>query len=164
MADLAWVATAAERNAAGRFLAAAIKDDARYISHGEIQCGLSPDGHRWADDLDTLIAEDMAAIGDERSVLVARDATATIVGVAVVFWVATPRVLYAVLEDVAVAPAMRSHGLGAHIADVVVAEARSRGAAWLFLESGRDNRRAHDFFTRRGFTEISRVFARRLDG
>jgi hypothetical protein len=43
-------------------------------------------------------------------------------------------------------------------------KARSRGAAWLFLESGRDNRRAHDFFTRRGFTEISWVFARRLNG
>jgi hypothetical protein len=49
-------------------------------------------------------------------------------------------------------------------ADCARREAQSRGAAWLFLESGRDNRRAHDFFTRRGFTEISRVFARRLDG
>jgi ribosomal protein S18 acetylase RimI-like enzyme len=163
MADLAWVATAAEREAAGRFLAAAVKDDARYISHGEIQCGLSPDGRRWADDLGTLLAEDMAGIGDDRSVLVARGATAAIVGVAIVFWVATPRVRYAVLEDLAVAPAMRSHGLGERMTDAVAAEARSRGAAWLFLESGRDNHRAHDFFTRHGFTEMSRVFARRLD-
>jgi N-acetylglutamate synthase-like GNAT family acetyltransferase len=45
---------------------------------------------------------------------------------------------------------------------MIEAEARSRGVAWLFLESGVRNHRAHGFFETAGFATVSHVFGKPL--
>lgn len=146
------------------FAAAVIGADTRYISHGEIQTGLSEDLTHWAPDLAARFAEDFAAIDEERDVLVARGPDQRIVGVAVIAWEETSRRRFAVLEDMATHPDHRSTGIGARLLAAVEARAAERGVSWLFLESGVRNERAHGFFERAGFTMTSHVFAKRLGG
>lgn len=161
-ADLAWATDAATPGSAARFFARTIGSDARYISHGEIQGGLSPDGVHWATDLETQFVANLRDVTNDHGLLVAQNGGGAIVGAAVVEWSSTPRVRFGVLADLAVDPAMRSTGLGARMVEEIVREARRRGMQWLFLESGKHNAAAHRFFERHGFAPVSTVFARRL--
>ena len=72
------------------------------------------------------------------------------------------RVRFAVLEDLSVDPAIRSLGTGALMVAEIEAEARRREMGWIFLESGRENLRAHSFFERHGFGLVSETFGKRL--
>ena len=81
-----WDKSVAVAISAADFAARVIGSDTRYISHGEVQTGLSPDGRRWADDLAALYRNDFAELGDERDLLVARDGVGDIVGIAVLAW------------------------------------------------------------------------------
>lgn len=103
----------------------------------------------------------MQGLGEETGLLVAR-MDGAIVAAAIVEWSITRRVRFATLADLSVDPAQRSSGLGARMVEAIVAEARQRAMQWIFLESGKDNLRAHGFFERHGFHELSHVFARRL--
>jgi len=132
--------------------------DTAYISHGEIQTGLSLDAEHWAPGLAALYADDFAALDESRDLLVARDADGAIAGIAVLAWEETPRRRFAVLEDMAVDPARRSSGIGSLLLAAVRERAAGRGVTWLFLESGIRNARAHAFFERSGFAMISHVF------
>ncbi len=143
---------------AGQFIA----QHSSYISHGEIQTGLSDDGETWVHDLSERYAEDFTDLGEDRDLLVARLPHGPIVGFAIVAWEETARRRFAVLEDMAVQPDMRSAGVGAGLLSMVDKAVAQRGVDWLFLESGRNNVRAHGFFERHGFKEISHVFAKKL--
>lgn len=147
---------------AARFLASVIALDPAYISHGEIQCGLSPDGRRWADDLGAMIEADLAGRGPDRRVAAARDEGGAIRAAAVLLTVATPRLHYAVIEDLAVDPDCRSSGVGARLVVFLERELAAQGIAWSFLESGRGNQGAHRFFERLGYEPVSTTFAKRL--
>jgi ribosomal protein S18 acetylase RimI-like enzyme len=133
-----------------------------YISHGEIQTGLSDDGVHWVPDLELRFREDFLDFGEDRELLVARLPSGQIVGIAIVAWEETSRRKFAVLEDMAVDPALRSDGIGELLLDAIDQAVKSRGIDWLFLESGRDNVRAHGFFARHGFAEMSHVFGKKL--
>ncbi len=145
-----------------RFLSEVIGRDARYISHGEIQTGLSGDGFTWAPDLTRRFEEDFQTLGPDRRVVVAHDPTDTMIGAAVVLAVTNPDVHYVVIEDIAVAPESRSLGIGHALIDFIEASAREVGAQWAFLESGLENERAHAFFERRSYRPLSKVFGKRL--
>lgn len=146
---------------AAAFLARALRDTQAYISHGEIQNGLSPDGRNWTPDLAALLAEDLAGLDEDRSLFVARDGQ-EIAGAAIVRWCSGGRLRFAVIEDLAVAAPLRSQGLGGTMIEAIETEAHRRGSAWLFLESGLDNHRAHAFFGRLDYKPISKVFAKEL--
>jgi len=166
---IGWEEGAAAWGDAARFFARVISLDPAYISHGEMQTGLSLDGRTWIADLEArFLAEATAeeAGSPGRSLAVARDGTSGgIAAAAAVSWdFDTPDAPFAVLQDAAVEPALRSKGIGADLVAFVEREARARGARWLFLESGKDNVRAHSFFERVGFHEVSHVFAKRLAG
>lgn len=158
----AWDKSVGVTREAAAFAGRVIGSDIRYISHGEIQTGLSVDAAHWAPDLARLYAEDFADLGDGRDLLVARDGDGRLLGIAVVAWEETPRRRFAVLEDMAVDPDQRSHGLGAGMLEQVEMKVRARGISWLFLESGLNNHGAHRFFERHGFDMISHVFAKAL--
>ena len=160
MIEFRW-AMQSELPAAAVFLSRVIAADDRYISHGEVQTGLSPDGVHWASDLSERIAQDMADLGDDRSVALAV-AGEDIVGAAIMLWVHTPRVSYCVLEDLAVDLAHRSGGTGTKLVALVEEQARARGMGSMFLESGLRNQVAHRFFERHGFSAMSKVFSKRL--
>lgn len=158
------VGWAADRDlpAIADFVSDVIRRDPRYISHGEIQTGLSPDGAAWATDLHALMREDFAGLGPERRVVAAQDAEGGLAGAAVVLTVHDDRAHYVVIEDIAVAPDSRSRGVGRAMVAFIEASARDEGAAWAFLESGLDNETAHDFFERQAYRPLSKVFGKRL--
>jgi ribosomal protein S18 acetylase RimI-like enzyme len=151
----------AVRKQASMFLAAAIKGDPAYISHGEIQQSLSPDGVTWAPDLERRLVDDAERFDETRSVLVARRGD-DIVAAAIVHWSLDEETRFATLEDIAVASAVRSDGIGRRMIAKIEAEAARRGAQWMFLESGLSNHKAHEFFERQGFRAVSKVMARKL--
>lgn len=157
-----WDKSDATARAAAAFAGRVIGSDTRYISHGEIQTALSPDGRHWADDLAGLYAEDFATLGDERDLLVAETEAGDIVGMVILAWEASSRRQFAVLEDMAVEPSLRSLRIGERLLGEVEARVLSRGIDWLFLESGIGNEGAHRFFERHGFATVSHVFAKRL--
>lgn len=161
-ATLSWDKSEATAREAAVFAGRIIGLHAPYISHGEIQTGLSDDGINWVPDLTDRYAEDFMDFGEDRDLLVARTRDGAMAGIAIVAWEATARRKFAVLEDMAVDPERRSGGIGALLLAEVDREVGSRGIEWLFLESGRSNHRAHHFFERHGFNEISHVFAKRL--
>jgi GNAT superfamily N-acetyltransferase len=160
---IAWEEGAAAWTEAARFFARVIGADPAYISHGEIQTGLSPDGKTWAPDLEARFLAEATSDQTGRSLAVARDTSNAVIAAAAVSWsFETADAPFAVLQDLAVEPSLRSKGLGAELVEFVEREALARKAAWLFLESGKSNRRAHTFFARTGFEEVSHVFAKRL--
>lgn len=149
---------------AAAFAGKTVGREAAYISHGEIQTGLSLDGRNWVPDLGALYAADFADPG-ERDMLVGRDAQGQVRAMLILAWERSSRVAYAVIEDMAVDPDMRSGGVGAQL----IAQAEKRiaergGIEWVFLESGLHNEKAHGFFERHGFAPQSKVFAKRLQG
>lgn len=143
------------------FISSEIAADPAYISHGEVQSGLSPDGRHWHEDLAARMREDLADPGPDRSVLYARKDGA-LAAAAIILWVDTGRTRFAIIEDMAVSKALRSTGLGGTLMGVIETAARERGMKWLFLESGLHNERAHAFFERAGFSVISKVFSKPL--
>jgi GNAT superfamily N-acetyltransferase len=148
---------------AAAFAARVIGAQPSYISHGEIQCGLTtPDGAHWIEGLEQRYTQDFASPGD-REMLIARDAAGAIVGIGILHPELDGLVRYGVVEDMAVDPTSRSGGIGHALLERLVERARESGCAWVFLESGLGNEQAHRFFEREGFTMTSHVFARRLD-
>ncbi|QIG78441.1 GNAT family N-acetyltransferase [Stakelama tenebrarum] len=159
---LSWDKSESTTRAAAAFAGDVIARDPAYISHGEIQTGLAIDARHWEPDLAARYAADFAELGAERDLLVARDQDGDIRGIAVLAWEETRRRRFAVLEDMAVDPAMRSSGIGARMLEEVENRARARDVDWLFLESGLGNEGAHRFFEREGFETVSKVFVKRL--
>ncbi|RIV84532.1 GNAT family N-acetyltransferase [Aurantiacibacter zhengii] len=158
--DWRWNDATDARDAA-TFAASVVRLSTDYISHGEIQTGLSPDGQRWADNLAELYAADFAE-PDDRDMLVGRDAEGTVCAFLVIAWESSARREFAVIEDMAVAPQLRGKGVGSELLALALERIRQRGIEWVFLESGVANEAAHRFFEREGFNTVSHVFARKL--
>src|SRR5215470_8118049 len=111
---LAWAETHQEWSQAADFFARVISADPAYISHGEIQTGLSLDGKSWAGDLAQRFLAELGAFDAGRGVALARDGEGRIIAAANVTWsVENPQVPFATLQDMAVEPALRNAGLGA---------------------------------------------------
>lgn len=146
---------------AADFITAAIQPDPSYISHGEIQTGLSPDGRVWTADLAEKMRADFADPGPDRRIAIAREGDA-LVCVAVVLRCFDDRANYVVIEDIAVSPDARSGGIGRRMMAFVEDQARAWGADWAFMESGISNARAHAFFERQDYRLVSKVFAKPL--
>ncbi len=142
---------------AGRIIAQAPE----YISHGEIQTGLSDDGKNWVPDLAERYAQDFADLRD-RDLLVGRASDGRVVAFLIIAWEESPRRKFAVIEDMAVDPELRSQGIGAQLLALAEERIGARGIEWVFLESGLGNEHAHRFFERAGFHMTSHVFARQL--
>jgi GNAT superfamily N-acetyltransferase len=67
-----------------------------------------------------------------------------------------------IVEDMAVPPGARDHGVGHAMMAFIAAEAKKAGAAKLMLESGIENHGAHHLFEALGFRPYSKVFVRDL--
>lgn len=151
----------AEMGEVAQFFATRIALDPAYISHGEVQTGLSADGQHWVPDLTERMTEDFADRGPDRAIAVAR-IDGTLVGALVALTVQSERIDYLVIEDLVVDPAYRAHGIGAKLVSWAEDRARAAGISWLFLESGLHNEGAHAFFEKHGFHPMSKVFSKRV--
>lgn len=159
--DFGWIESPAARRDIGSWIGRSISLDTAYISHGEIQTGLSSDGRTWIADLSARIAQDLES-DVERSVLEARGSDGERVGAAIVLFQPGPPAAYAVIEDIVVEPGARRRGVAAAMVAHIEAEARRRRLSWIMLESGLENESAHALFERLHFAPISKVFAKRL--
>ncbi|VVT17793.1 GNAT family N-acetyltransferase [Erythrobacter sp. EC-HK427] len=146
---------------AAAFAARVIGAQASYISHGEIQTGLSDDGVSWIPDLEERYAADFADPGD-RDMLVARGVGGAVCGMLIVAFEHGEHRSFAVIEDMAVDPQARSGGIGRQLLERAMERIAARGIDWVFLESGLHNEDAHRFFEKNGFAKLSSVFGRRL--
>lgn len=161
--QIGWVSPGPQQMAASAFLAELMPQDAAYISHSEIQWGLSPDGQGWAAAARAMLIayfQDLLAQGGE--IAHALDDAGKVQAAAAVQWSTETPTPFVSVQDIIVAPALRGQGLGECMMHFIEAEARQRGMAWLFLESGVRNQRAHAFFERGGFAPVSHTFSKRL--
>ncbi|MBP3419904.1 MAG: GNAT family N-acetyltransferase [Marinifilaceae bacterium] len=60
--------------------------------------------------------------------------------------------------DVLVLPESRGGGVGSMLLDVAISWLRSKGIKDIYLESGKDNHAAHEYFERRGFYHVSNIY------
>ena len=127
-----WAASKAEWAEAAQFFARVIAADASYISYGEMQTGLSPDGETWAPDLEQRFLAELGSFDGTRGLAIVRDASGKIVAAANVTWsFETAGAPFGTLQDMAVEPALRLAGLGARLLQFVEDEAARRGAKWI---------------------------------
>lgn len=147
---------------AAAFAAANIGAQASYISHGEIQTGLSADGKSWIGNLEERYREDFANPGDSREMLIVRRQDGRIAAIGIIAWENQGELHYGTIEDLAVDPTLRGSGIGAFMVDQLTERLRGRGCTWAFLESGLGNEGAHRLFERKGFRMTSHVFGQQL--
>ena len=146
--------------AAAEWAAAQLRPMPAYISHGEILSGRSPDGKRWAEDLDAVLAKDFAACLEGGGfVLVARRGD-RIAGLCAVALETAAGTRIATIEDLLVGEPGRGHGLGSRLLEAAEALCRKNNADQIMLESGIANDHAHSFFEGRGYRAVSKVFLR----
>jgi GNAT superfamily N-acetyltransferase len=151
-----------ENSIVAHFLAETTHADTAYISHGEIQLGLSIDGKRWSEELELRLLNDIAAFGQERSIACVKDDDGALVAISIAHWQTGAENPYAVIEDLAVRKDNRQSGVGQSLVSFIEEEAKRRGCRWVFLESGITNYTAHRFFENRGYLAVSHVFGKLL--
>lgn len=161
---IGWAQAEAELLCASAFLARHMPLDSAYISHSEMQWGLSEDGEAWGSRAEAMLGAYFREFLEEGGQIAHAIGAGGIVHcAAAVLWSTDTPVRFATVQDIVVAPAARGHALGQRVMDFIESEARQRAMAWVFLESGVRNGRAHAFFTREGFAPVSHTFAKRLD-
>jgi GNAT superfamily N-acetyltransferase len=138
-----------------------------YISHSELQFGRADGIDRWAGNLhDQLLAEFTERLQQpanaEARLLVAQ-CDGVVVAVSLVTFNRDVAITHAVVEDLVVEKSKRGRGIGQAVMNWILARAREEGMRRVFLESGLANSRAHSFFERNGFRQVSVVMMADLD-
>ncbi|HEY4165661.1 MAG TPA: GNAT family N-acetyltransferase [Reyranella sp.] len=164
--SIAWCCTVSRASELADFFAGNVGPD--YISHAELQGERALSPTEWRPDLREVLRAEIAprlAAGspgpDSKPIAVAEQGGA-LLALAYVTFAASAPVPFAIVEDLIVSPGARGRGVGKAMLDWIAEEARARGVRRLFLESGIDNERAHDFFEREGFRPTSVVMMKSL--
>ncbi|MCI6493388.1 MAG: GNAT family N-acetyltransferase [Bacteroidales bacterium] len=138
-----------------------------YISHGEIQMGVgegefldgvfmtrpAPDAREnWLKYIHGNITEnDRAAV---YKAVVGED----IAGFCVAEIMEDGAEPFGMVCDVLVRESFRTCGIGTALLDAAISWLRSKGIKDIYLESGQNNHRAHEYFMRRGFRKVSEIY------
>ena len=142
--------------------------DPEYISHGELQAGRAVDREHWNPNLRNILREEISALisGKSSTHSIGRFAVArlpeSIVAVMLVEIYNRTYSPYAILHDVVVARSYRGKGIGTQLLSWLEKQLKDEGAERIFIESGIDNMRAHDFFSTNGFKRCSLVMFKDL--
>ena len=162
-----WCRDAAQARRLARIFAQNITTS--YISHSELQGFRAISPGRWSDDIAQQLEADVvsrvsnpldAPDDGQTTLAVALIVDAIETGVFLVTFARNSARPFAVLEDMVVLPAARSHGYGAQFLKWIDKECAARGISRMFLESGIENDHAHHFFEREGFQKVSVVMMR----
>jgi GNAT superfamily N-acetyltransferase len=162
-----WCRDAAQARRLARIFAQNITTS--YISHSEVQGFRAISPGRWSDDIAQQLEADVvsrvsnpldAQDDGQTTLAVALIVDAIETGVFLVTFARNSARPFAVLEDMVVLPAARSHGYGAQFLKWIDKECAARGISRMFLESGIENDHAHHFFEREGFQKVSVVMMR----
>jgi len=138
-----------------------------YASHSDLMEGRAEKPGKWAPDIEQVLAQefeslelsDSAFAGPGTRIAVATNGS-QLVAFAVVAHVlvdAGPekQIRFGRIDDIIVRPEFRSAGVGTALMAWVETRLSEGGVTRLFLESGIGNQRAHEFFARCGFNQVS---------
>ena len=168
--EVAWCRDASRAKALARLFSDNLT--AAYISHGELQGPRASAPHEWVADIAQVLEQDLlsrvsnpddAAPGSSTMLAAGMRDESGDVGVVLVTFSRAAPVPFAILEDIVVRADCRDRGLGRQALDWLDGECRKRGIPRQFLESGIDNKRAHELFERGGFHPVSVVMMKNLD-
>ncbi len=144
-----------------------LTSNSEYISHGELQMGVGtaykgPDGSLLMKPADNgwemwmkYITEKMSSA--DAVVYKAIDGD-EIAGFCVADIEEDGAAPFGMVCDVLVRQRVRGGGVGGRLLEAAVAWLRLRGISDIYLESGKDNHAAHEFFMKRGFAKVSEIF------
>lgn len=160
-------ATVSDREALADMFYAHLSENVEYISHGEMQMGIGHlvfNGKEYVPQLDadtrllwlTYIEEHMTAEG--MAVYKAEDSTGALLGFCVMETDSDGGAPFGVLCDILVNAEARGHGVGGRLFSAAEDWFKSRNLKDVYLESGKNNHNAHNFFIRRGFMKVSEVY------
>lgn len=160
-------ATVSDKEALADLFYAHLSENVEYISHGEMQMGIghlvfngkeyvpqlvADTRHLWL----TYIEEHMTAEG--MAVYKAEDSTGALLGFCVLETDSDGGAPFGVLCDILVNAEARGHGVGGRLFSAAEDWFKSRNLKDVYLESGKNNHNAHNFFIRRGFMKVSEVY------
>lgn len=160
-------ATVSDKEALADLFYAHLSENVEYISHGEMQMGIGHlvfNGKEYVPQLDadtrhlwlTYIEEHMTAEG--MAVYKAEDSTGALLGFCVMETDSDGGAPFGVLCDILVNAEARGHGVGSRLFSAAEDWFKSRNLKDVYLESGKNNHNAHNFFIRRGFMKVSEVY------
>lgn len=160
-------ATVSDKEALADLFYAHLSENVEYISHGEMQMGIGHlvfNGKEYVPQLDadtrhlwlTYIEEHMTAEG--MAVYKAEDSTGALLGFCVMETDSDGGAPFGVLCDILVNAVARGQGVGSRLFSAAEDWFKSRNLKDVYLESGKNNHNAHDFFIRRGFMKVSEVY------
>ena len=160
-------AALADRAALADLFYGHLSGNAEYISHGEMQMGIGHlvlDGDRYVPQLDedsrhiwlTYIIEHMTS--DGMAVYKAESSGGELLGFCVLETGEDGGTPFGVLCDILVNEKARGRGIGGRLFSAAEEWFRQKRLKDVYLESGKNNHNAHDFFMRRGFMKVSEVY------
>lgn len=160
-------ATVSDKEALADLFYAHLSENVEYISHGEMQMGIGHlvfNGKEYVPQLDAdtrhlwliYIEEHMTAEG--MAVYKAEDSTGALLGFCVMETDSDGGAPFGVLCDILVNAEARGHGVGSRLFSAAEDWFKSRNLKDVYLESGKNNHNAHNFFIRRGFMKVSEVY------
>lgn len=160
-------ATVSDKEALADLFYAHLSENVEYISHGEMQMGIGHlvfNGKEYVPQLDAdtrhlwliYIEEHITAEG--MAVYKAEDSTGALLGFCVLETDSDGGAPFGVLCDILVNAEARGHGVGGHLFSAAEDWFKSRNLKDVYLESGKNNHNAHNFFIRRGFMKVSEVY------
>lgn len=141
--------------------------NAEYISHGEMQMGIAHlvlAGDKYVPQLDedsrhawlTYIIEHLTS--DEMAVYKAESSGGELLGFCVLETDEDGGAPFGVLCDILVNEKARGRGIGGWLFSAAEEWFRQKKLKDIYLESGKNNHNAHNFFMRRGFMKVSEVY------
>ena len=160
-------ATVSDKEALADLFYAHLSENVEYISHGEMQMGIGHlvfNGKEYVPQLDAdtrhlwlmYIEEHMTAEG--MAVYKAEDSTGALLGFCVMETDSDGGAPFGVLCDILVNAEARGQGVGSRLFSAAEDWFKSRNLKDVYLESGKNNHNAHNFFIRRGFMKVSEVY------
>lgn len=137
------------------------KHDA-YISHGEVLCGRATHDFKWAENINSQMKQEFIyyIFHNKKYPMFEILVSGELIGFAIIE--INKKTNSAILSDIMIKKTRQSKGTGKKTLIKIENYLKNKGIDILLLESGIKNKKAHDFFEKNGFTEISVEYSKNL--
>ena len=141
-----------------------ISENYEYISHGEMQMGVALNPDLLSREASLKWRAYLTGLLDRRNcTVILAERRQQVIGFVIVRVTSDGDAPYGILNDILVHELDRGEGIGKSMLDRPIGWLRSKGIRNCYLESGRHNHFAHDFFARHGFRHISNTFHKSIN-
>ena len=136
-----------------------LKTHQDYISHGEIQMGLSYDGKTLAPDAKEKWQQYLERQhSNEKSYIYVLEDKSVIIGFTLLGIEGDYDCDYGVIYDIFIADSYRGTGASSNLFQHAIDKLKAEGVKDCYLESGVGNHHAHSFFEKKGFKHVSNIY------